>query len=478
MAKNVKKREIQLSDFQLKYEKILQIAALVLAIIHMTMVPFRYVVSYLDFKAYELWYGLVLVIGIVVYLILTKVHFPNTWFRIKALFSRLSSYEQLYGIGLFAWAIISCWYYQSRTGQAFFHVQDWFLFDMAINMMILLPMAKFLGKDKAKKIIELMLHVVVWAYTFFTFWCLWNVFHLNIVTLPAGGQVGMDSNSRLYLGCHYNITGAIALTMLALCLYMIFQKRKFVRILYIFAGLAHLLVAMLSNSRTVFVAGLVMVAVAGFMACWTCLIDKTFWTRIGISATGAVISVAVYWAVRPLAFLLFEQITHFKELLGSSSSISDDVRELTSLSGRRRIWLASLKVMFSSSRAFFFGVTWAATTQALMQIGGLTFECAHAHNAILQVGVAYGVPAMIGFIIFLAFIFLRSIQILFGKKEQSFHCAYMVPVVVLCLVVMNLAEAYLVGYYAIMSSVFFLFCGWIMEMEEGSLKELLKPFTR
>ena len=74
MAKNVKKREIQLSDFQLKYEKILQIAALVLAIIHMTMVPFRYVVSYLDFKAYELWYGLVLVIGIVVYLILTKVH--------------------------------------------------------------------------------------------------------------------------------------------------------------------------------------------------------------------------------------------------------------------------------------------------------------------------------------------------------------------------------------------------------------------
>ena len=114
----------------------------------------------------------------------------------------------------------------------------------------------------------------------------------------------------------------------------------------------------------------------------------------------------------------------------------------------------------------------------MMQIGGLPSECAHAHNVILQVGVAYGVPAMIGFIIFLVFIFLRSVQILFMKKEQSFRCAYMVPVVVLCLVVMNLAEAYLVGYYAIMSSVFFLFCGWIIEMEEGSLKELLKPFTR
>ncbi len=477
MTKTDKKKIVQVSDFQRKFEKILQIAVFVLAGIHMTLVPFRYAVDILPFQLFELWFGLIIVLIAAVYLSLTKIIFPNTWFRIKALCKKMSCYEQYFMIGLVVWSVIICWYYQSITGDKYIRAHDWIFFDMTISALVLLPMAKFLEKDKAKRRIEFLLHVVIGSYTIFTLWSLWNIFHLHVITLPSGGQIGMDNQTRLYLGCHYNITGAIALTMLAVCIYMILQKQKVLKAVYIIAAAAHVIIVMLSNSRTVFIAGLVMIAAAAFLFSWNLLGNRSMRVRICAGLAAACVFSVIFWSIRPLTFSLFEHITHYRELLGSSQSIpgelvdssqsiSGDVRKITDLNGRSKIWIASLKVMFSSVRTFLFGVTLAGTTPALTRIGGITFEAAHAHNAVLQVGVAFGVPAMIAFIIFLICIFMKSIRILFVKNEQLFCHAYMVPVVILCLVVMNLAEAYLVGYYAIMSSVFFLFCGWVLEMGE------------
>lgn len=474
MAKTVRKKEFQLSDFQLTYEKIMQIAAFVLAVIHMTLVPFRYAVDYKLFQPYERWFGFILSMAAVIYLFITKIQYSNSWFRVAFFLKKFSTYEQKYMVFLLLWFVISCMNRQSITGARYLHSHDWFIFDMAVNIMILLPMAKFFGKDKAKRAFELIIHVVVGTYTVFTFWALWNVFRLKVITLPGGGQIGMNSKTKLFLGCHYNLTGAIALTMLALCLYMIFTKHIILKIVYTIAAVSHLIVSMLSNSRTVFVAGLTMMIVAAFMYGWNRFADREQKMRIGISAGLAFLCGMVFWLIRPMTFALFEHITHFKELIGSNQVIADDVRELTNLNGRLKIWTACLKVMFSSLNAFFFGVTPGGVTYAMIQYGGLTKEYAHAHNAILQVGVAFGVPAMIGFIGLYISIFLRSLQILFSQDETLFKHAYIVPVVVLCLVVMNLAEAYLVGYYSIMSSVFFLFCGWVIEMSEKPNISVLK----
>lgn len=464
-----------ISSFQLNYEKGLQIAAYILCVVHMTLAAFRYVIDNMTIRPYERWFGLLLAAASLFYLILVRVRYPASKSRISNAFSRLRSNEQRIAFGLLGWLIISCLYHHLMSGRNYMKPHDWAIFDMAVDLLLLMPMACFFGRELGKKAIETAIHVTAGTYSVYTLWGLWNVFRLHIINLPSGGQIGMDSKTRLYLGPHYNITGAIAVTMLALCLYMVFQKKKVIKICYLIAGLGHLTVVMLSNSRTVFVAGLVMVIAAAFMYSWNRFADKEFRMRILISTAAAVCAGVIFWGIRPLTFFLFENITHFKEKLGSQSSISNDIRALSGLSRREVIWAASLKVMFSSPKSFLFGVTPAEVTNALMQIGGVKFQAAHAHNEILQMGTALGVPAMVSYIAFHLLICLRCIQILFRKKEDPADRDYMIPVVILCLVVMDLAEAYLFGYYSIMGCVFFLFCGWAVGITDSPQIRIKKP---
>ena len=109
---------------------------------------------------------------------------------------------------------------------------------------------------------EASLHIVLGLHAAFTLWCLWEVCHMNSVILPTGEQVYMRNGKTLQIGCHYNITGAIAASMFAGCLYMVSSKRSFVRILYIVAGCIQMIALLLSNSRTVFLSALLLIA------CW------------------------------------------------------------------------------------------------------------------------------------------------------------------------------------------------------------------
>ena len=150
--------------------------------------------------------------------------------------------------------------------------------------------------------------------------------------------------------------------------------------------------------------------------------------------------------------------------MNSGDSAADSVRELTDLSGRGAIWIAALKVMVYNPRIFFFGVSPALASTALQQIGGITFEVAHAHNIILQLGICFGVPVMIAFLVFLLSMAIKCIRVLFSLNGNHFAGAFTIPIMILMLVVLNLAEAYLIAYFSVMSSVFFLFCGWISKL--------------
>ena len=185
--------------------------------------------------------------------------------------------------------------------------------------------------------------------------------------------------------------------------------------------------------------------------------------RMAIAAAVAVITGGIIWILRSQVFIWFDKATNFKALIsqsGSAISPDDSVRELTDLSGREAIWIAALKVMVYNPRIFFFGISPACASSALQQIGGIKFQVAHAHNIILQFGICFGVPAMIAFLAFLVSIAIKCVRILCSLNDIHFKAAYTIPVTILMLVVLNLAEAYLVAYFSIMSCVFFLFCGW------------------
>lgn len=137
------------------------------------------------------------------------------------------------------------------------------------------------------------------------------------------------------------------------------------------------------------------------------------------------------------------------------------VRKLTDPMNREGVWRAAVNVLKSGPHFFFIGVTPYGVSVALQELGGLGFEAAHAHNEVLQMAVAMGVPMAVLFAAFLVYMTVKSVRLGMIEGREHFRGAYMVPVVFAGLAVLTLAEAYLFGYFCIMSSLFFLFCGWI-----------------
>ena len=137
------------------------------------------------------------------------------------------------------------------------------------------------------------------------------------------------------------------------------------------------------------------------------------------------------------------------------------MRKLTDPMNRDRVWQSAINVLKSGPHFFLIGVTPIGVPVALQEMGGLTFEAAHAHNELLQMAVAMGVPMMVLFAAFLIYMTVKSIRLGMIEGRAHFRGAYMVPIVFAGLAVLTLAEAYLFGYFCIMSSLFFLFCGWI-----------------
>ena len=220
---------------------------------------------------------------------------------------------------------------------------------------------------------------------------------------------------------------------------------------------------------------LLLVGSAGaFLAGWYLLRDKKTVIRLIISGAAAVICLLLLRWLRTEVFVWFDSITDFTAKLAASGKGADSaeeaVRELTHLSGRTKIWRASVKIMFSGPLEFFFGVTPFRVTPALRELGGLTEDFAHAHNAILQVGVSLGVPAMIAFIAFLIRIMLVCIRMYLKARGEQLKNYGIVPILIAGLVLMNMAEAYLVAYFSVMACVFFIMSGLMSGSEYGTGK--------
>ena len=137
-----------------------------------------------------------------------------------------------------------------------------------------------------------------------------------------------------------------------------------------------------------------------------------------------------------------------------------DLNDLDNIKAREKIWEKTISVIRSDWRSFLFGITPMATADVLAQVGG-----AHAHNQILQVGLILGVPMMIYFTLFQIVMVVKSIRLGLITGKSYFPGAYILPVVFSTYVILTLVEAYLVAAFSIMSSLFFLFCGWINALD-------------
>ena len=137
-----------------------------------------------------------------------------------------------------------------------------------------------------------------------------------------------------------------------------------------------------------------------------------------------------------------------------------DLDDLGTIKAREQIWQKTIAVIQTDWRSLLFGITPMATKDALAQ-----YRVTHAHNQILQVGLILGVPMMVVFILLLIVMIVKSFRLGLISGKRHFPGAYILPVVFGTYVILTLVEAYLVATFSIMSSLFFLFCGWINALD-------------
>ena len=446
----------------LLFEKVILAAVWLFGTLFMLLVIFRYVINVSPIIKYFKWYAVLLIAAVLLHLLITKLKYPQTTYRIKNYLGKMKSFEQIFVIALFIWFAVVCAVREWIDQASYFKTADWWLLDSAVSALIFFPMAYYFSRVKKGKPLDLMLHIVALAYTVFTAWCLWHIFHLNFLTLPSGNQIGMAKKFRLLLGCNSNITGALAFTILAIACYMMFTQKTVWKIIYGVVAAVQLYTALLSNSRAVYICVLFLGAACGFLLGLNLMKKQKTAPRLAVSCLLAGICVFILWRLHSAAFTLFDSVTNFKVLANSKiASVEDAARSSVSLNGREKIWIASLKTMISSPEAFFFGVTPFNAPNVLHSLGGMKVYPAHAHNIILQVGVSMGVPAMIAFIAFLVKIAINCIRSVWKAKGKDLNRFGMISVIIASLILLNMAESYLVVYYSIMSSVFFLACGSI-----------------
>ena len=200
-----------------------------------------------------------------------------------------------------------------------------------------------------------------------------------------------------------------------------------------------------------------------------------------LAAAGAAIGLgALLFVGRTLTYQIFQSVTHFNEIMASSSgSVSSSgaedtmIREVfdsstATLTGRTDIWAGALKGMVSSVQRFFLGVTPVGVNSLISLMTDGKYDM-YTHNQFLEVGVALGVPAMCAFIVW----FVLILKAGYVQLKKEFNYSMLLIVFVLALMLGNMAEATLMFYQFITGHAFFFLCGWIY----GWLAYVEKPIT-
>lgn len=483
---------LEVRPLQKGWEKALAFAAYVLGIAYTLFAALRYALPREPFEDIIYFYGIGLAGFSVLSLAVFFFVFPETRKRTGCFLRKMLSYEQIFAALFFVWYIVVCAVWQKTEGLPFLPFLSREIAYTGISGLILFPMTRAVGKKKAVQLVEYLMHLVVLVYSCLTAMVLYRAFRLEDLNLPSGVQAGLTDRMQLVMGTHYNMTGAVACLMAALCLYMVFSQKLWRKVFYAVLAAMHLLVVILSNSRTDFIGAVFLLAGAAFCYSWYRTGEKklTGWLRVLVCIAISGIVGLLFWLCREPVIEGFDTLTGFTESLRSETmnsgagiyapallsakqgqfqpeALAASAREITTdLNGRTDIWRAAWKVITHDALNTFFGVTPGGITDAMIHIGGLTEEFYGTHNAFLDVAAEFGVLAGIAFVVFAIRIVFRSFRILFRARGEEFKRIFMIPLTVFMLLVLNLTEGYLVAYFCVPSCVFYLFCGWIVAMDQ------------
>ena len=503
---------------QNKTEKILYCAALVLAEFYLLPCVFRHMINTETWIDAQQWYALILSLAALVWWIAVKCPRLRQEEERRQFLQCFGSYEQVYVVCVFFWYIVSVALRQYTVGGTHFRDNDLWMFITGLVAFLFFPLARYAGKEKAKRTIETLVHTLVIPFAVFSVWLIWQYFNRNFVCFPSGRRLEVEPPAILmYTGVNHVSIGRQAMVMLGLSLYMVVTQKPWLKILYSLCLASFFVFLILTNVRTSWYMTAAMLTCAAFFFCWNRLENRKLLHRI---AVGIVLAAAVALCCHLLRDGVFRFLEKAWTAEGGTAEITapadmgaapkrsarleqalaygptDCSRQPAKLqtlakespadeaeaessykrtvsdnlfSFRERIALyrASIFVMFTSRYRFLFGVTPSDVNATLAGIYGLsrTYGYGHAHNFFLQMGVAFGVPTMIATIIFAVSLLVRSIRIMFINRRKVFSGAWMICLLTLTFLGADMFESGLNASPDFFCPAFYLFAGWLVSLD-------------
>lgn len=445
------------------YRKVLKWAAIGLAEFFLLWTLMQFVIWDKPYLRVQKWIAAALFAGAFVYWIIAKAKCPEEIRRIEEFKKRATSPEQIFILIFVAWYIFVCGFRTVYEHQPYLAINISRIFYMAMAAVLLFPLVEIAGRNKARRVIEIMMNSALFMYTAVCAWVLWNYFHGILVTLPSGIRITLYEQRALQIGVQRNITASYSIILLGVCIYMLFTAHSKLRFLvYIPCALINIAVIMLTNSRTSFIVLVAMISGSFLIRA----LQRMKFKNKGLAAIVLVV-VVVIGAV--LMFYLRNGILSFrsdmwKEMLHNSNAM--EVRNTFSLNGRAEIWIASIKLMLSSPDRFFFGVTPTSLQEVLWGIGKFPVKQPHCHNLILQVGCCFGVPMMIAYTWFILSIARRTFRVMVYTGNRLFENAWTVPMIVSGILLTETVEVLTLANRYFNLPVFFILAGCIVAMDK------------
>lgn len=413
--------------------------------------------------------------------------------NIKEILKQFCSTEIILLFILFGLFLLSCGYYFKTTGDATYVRNNLgFITETVFQLFILFPFGICLvGKTKTKAF-EWIMHIVLFLIALFELYLIYRLFVDPQITenIQIGYNIPPVINNRFsihfqngdYINPNTIAIWAYCITFLSAA--MMFISESKLKILSIFETIIGFVWVTICGAR----AGIVGIGLTFGFLLSIYLFRKSF--SVGkkiISIILGILLAAIFifglnYGAGVIEYAVTKNFSSSSYSIVTTTNLSDSadessiqIRSLADSNSRIDIWKGASKVLFNDKKSFIFGSTFFLVPDQIYKTHVIDSKL-HAHNQILEIGVAWGVPAMVIFIILIIVLVINSIRILIYDD----HFEYLLPSFGLCLLLIaNMFESGLIGLTFLCGPLFFIFMGMVayrarlVSLKHGKAKWLI-----
>ena len=291
------------------YRNVLRWGVILLTEFFIILSLMQYAIPEREYLKHEKRLGAAILLAALIYVVIAACTDRDELRRIGGLIRRMCCFEQVMLILVLLWYILGCAVRSRLDAEPLFKFNDNRLFMFTMTVFAFYPFMTLMGREYAKRIFEGMVHFTMAIYTVFCAWCVWKYYRVEFLTFPSGLRLqNYREGVSMMIGGNINITAAAAVVMLGLCMYMILTQKRAVKILYILAAIVHLMVMILTNSRTSYLAFLCMVVAAGFLFTWDSLQKSNYFVRFAAGLIVAALCAGAVYAARGSLIKMFSHV--------------------------------------------------------------------------------------------------------------------------------------------------------------------------